>query len=142
MRLKIRHTTFSDLKLGFIYLLIGIVGFLFTRFNQNLFDIIPPCMFHEITGIPCPTCGATHCGYYLSRAQFIPAFVSNPFIFFLFIGLVLWGGNTLAGLVLNKNIKFILTVKESRIIRILLILSLPLNWIYLILLNYFTGRNY
>jgi len=140
MRLKIRHTSFSELKLGFIYLLIGIIGFIFVRLNQNLFDTIPPCMFRQITGIPCPTCGATHSGYYLSHFQFIQAFLANPFIFFLFIGLILWGANTLAGLAFKKNIQILLTIKESKLARIIMISSFPLNWIFLILMNYFTGR--
>jgi len=140
MRIKIRHTTFSDLKLGFIYLLIGAVGFLFTRFNHNLFDIIPPCLWRQITGIPCPACGATHSAFYLSHLQIIPAFITNPFFFILFAGLIVWGGNTLAGLVFKKNIQFILTVQESRIFRIILIFSFPLNWIYLVFMNYFIGR--
>ncbi len=140
MRLKIRHTTFSDLKLGFIYLLIGTVGFFFTRLNHNIFDIIPPCLFRQITGIPCPACGATHSGYYLSHLQIIPAFLINPFFFILFVGLIVWGGNTVAGLFFKKKLQIILTVQETKIIRFIIIVSFPLNWLYLIFVNYFIGR--
>ncbi|MBN2410551.1 DUF2752 domain-containing protein [candidate division KSB1 bacterium] len=140
MRLKIRHTTFSDLKLGFIYLLIGTVGFIFTRFNPNLFETIPPCLFRQITGIPCPACGATHSGYYLSHFQIIPAFLTNPFFFILFVGLIVWGCNTAAGLIFKKKLQLILTVQESKIIRFIIITSFPLNWLYLIIVNYFIGR--
>jgi len=139
MRLIIHQTTFSDLKTGLTYTLIGTVGFIFIRFNHSLFNIIPPCLFRQMTGIPCPACGATHTGYYLSHFQIVPAFLTNPFFFFIFTGLMLWCVNTLAGLIFKKNLQIILSVKESRIIRFILIISLPLNWFYLFLVNYLIG---
>ncbi len=40
---------------------------------------LPPCFFHQFTGIPCPTCGMTTSFAYTVRLQFYEAFVTQPF---------------------------------------------------------------
>ncbi len=40
---------------------------------------LPPCFFHKLTGIPCPTCGMTTSFAHTVRLQFYEAFVTQPF---------------------------------------------------------------
>lgn len=40
---------------------------------------LPPCFFHQLTGIPCPTCGMTTSFAYTVRLHFYEAFVTQPF---------------------------------------------------------------
>lgn len=40
---------------------------------------LPPCFFHQFTGIPCPTCGMTTSFAHTVRLQFYEAFVTQPF---------------------------------------------------------------
>ncbi|MBS1806800.1 MAG: DUF2752 domain-containing protein [Acidobacteria bacterium] len=40
---------------------------------------LPPCFFHQMTGIPCPTCGMTTSFAYTVRLHFYEAFITQPF---------------------------------------------------------------
>lgn len=40
---------------------------------------LPPCVFHQLTGIPCPTCGMTTSFAHTVRLHFYEAFVTQPF---------------------------------------------------------------
>lgn len=40
---------------------------------------LPPCFFHQFTGIPCPTCGMTTSFAHTVRLRFYEAFVTQPF---------------------------------------------------------------
>jgi hypothetical protein len=40
---------------------------------------LPPCFFHQFTGIPCPTCGMTTSFAHTVRLQFYEAFLTQPF---------------------------------------------------------------
>ncbi len=40
---------------------------------------LPPCFFHQFTGIPCPTCGMTTSFAHTVRFHFYEAFVTQPF---------------------------------------------------------------
>jgi hypothetical protein len=40
--------------------------------------LLPQCAFRSLTGLPCPTCGATHAALALSRLDLAGAVSSNP----------------------------------------------------------------
>jgi hypothetical protein len=40
---------------------------------------LPPCFFHQMTGIPCPTCGMTTSFAHTVRLHFYEAFITQPF---------------------------------------------------------------
>lgn len=41
----------------------------------------PRCRFHALTGLPCPTCGATRCGELLFHGRLLEAARMQPLIF-------------------------------------------------------------
>ena len=41
----------------------------------------PRCIFHEITSLPCVTCGMTRCGIQFFHAHFLAALKWNPLVF-------------------------------------------------------------
>ncbi|HMF08115.1 MAG TPA: DUF2752 domain-containing protein [Thermoanaerobaculia bacterium] len=40
----------------------------------------PPCLFRSLTGLPCPTCGATHAMVALSQLRLASALGNNPLV--------------------------------------------------------------
>jgi hypothetical protein len=40
--------------------------------------LVPPCLFRSLTGVPCPTCGATRAALALARLDPVAAWISNP----------------------------------------------------------------
>jgi hypothetical protein len=133
VRLSFQPRRIADLQVGLAYTILGMAGLALARFTPGLFSHLPPCIFRSLTGIPCPACGATHAALDLSQLRLGDAFTSNPLFFIIFIALAFWGGNSLAGLFFKKNIKIEPTWCGMKLIRAVIILSFPINWIYLIL---------
>src|ERR1044072_1525105 len=47
----------------------------------------PRCVFHDLTGLPCITCGMTRCGSHFFHGHFSAALRWNPLVFTLLCGL-------------------------------------------------------
>jgi hypothetical protein len=95
----------------------------------------PRCMFHEITGFPCATCGMTRCGIQFFHGHFLAALKWNPLVFTALCGLTgfdLYAFVTLATRGPRLRICFY-TETAKRFVRIALISALLLNWIYLLM---------
>jgi hypothetical protein len=133
MKLEIQNPSRSQLTIGMAYAAIGLLGFLLAQLGERLLVFIPPCLFQRWTGLPCPTCGATRTGIALSHFHVVDALLENPLFFILFCALFLWGMNTLVGYVTGKNIKLVIPVHEKKLVQILLLSAIILNWMYLIL---------
>jgi hypothetical protein len=91
----------------------------------------PSCVFHDLTGLPCLTCGATRAGVAFFHAQFAAAWNWNPLVFFILCGLTLYNVYAFAVLVLRiPRLRFQLSRYEKRIFRVSVVCLLALNWIY------------
>ena len=64
------------------------------RIFDKLVGPLPPCAFHELTGLYCPGCGGTRAVRFLVRGNIEKSFIYNPvvlytviatFIFFFFV---------------------------------------------------------
>jgi len=95
----------------------------------------PRCAFHELTQLPCVTCGMTRCGIQFFQGHFLAAFKWNPLIFTALCGVIAFDVYAIATLVTRAprlRISF-LNDRSKRILRVLVISALALNWIYLLL---------
>ncbi len=91
----------------------------------------PSCMFKELTGIPCPTCGGTRLYYSLLNLNIIKALYYNPLIFFSLIFLFFYSIHDIL-VILN----LISPISINRVIfRYLILVLILLNWIYLIIMG-------
>lgn len=54
-------------------------------------SLMPPCPFRSVTGLPCPTCGATHAVVALSRLDWMGALAANPLATIGVVALLLGG---------------------------------------------------
>jgi len=133
MKFSIEKRTKSDLQVGLIYAFIGIVGLILAFFLKSLPRLLPPCLFRTITGVPCPACGATRTGILISHFKIMDAFLLNPLFFVLFLCLAVWGINSIIGLLFGKNVAIELDNKESKILRLTILIAIPLNWFYMII---------
>ena len=95
----------------------------------------PRCAFHEITGLPCATCGMTRCGIQFFHGHFLAALQWNPLVFTILCGVTafdLYAFATLATGGPRLRICFY-TEKAKIFVRIAVISALVLNWIYLLM---------
>jgi hypothetical protein len=51
---------------------------LLEAFLSLLADRLPPCIFHQVTGYPCPTCGTTRAILALAGGRWREAVLFNP----------------------------------------------------------------
>lgn len=133
MNLVLQSRSFAQVSIGLAYLVIGFLGWSLALVVPNLEDRLPPCLFHHLTGIPCPACGATHSGLYLSRVQLREAFWANPFFFFVYLALAAWGLNSLLGVVFGKNVQIVLRPAEKIFWRRSVWIFILINWLFMIL---------
>jgi hypothetical protein len=95
----------------------------------------PRCAFHEITGLPCVTCGMTRCGIQFFHGHFLTALKWNPLVFSALCGVIAFDLYALFALVTRGRrlrIRFHRPgVKTFG--RISIICALALNWIYLLM---------
>jgi len=89
------------------------------------------CPFKIITGIPCPTCGATRMSYAFLNFHVFKAIYYNPMLSFILLGIPLWGLHDI--LVVFDKITPI-TIPRSWFRWGGLIIFL-LNWAYLIIMK-------
>jgi len=138
MKLEIRPCTKKECGTGLAYLLIGGVGWSLAFFVPDLDRLMPPCLLRTWTGLPCPACGATHCGMFLSRLEFKDAFLANPLFFILYLALAAWGFNSIIGALFGKSSRLVLNQRENDIRRYALAAVLFLNWLFVILQAFLT----
>jgi uncharacterized protein DUF2752 len=94
----------------------------------------PVCLFRRLTGLPCPTCGATRCAMSLLHGDPGGAWRHNPLIFLCYA----------AALILNLYAACVLLFRLprarldhlpsgiKRCLCVLLVCALATNWIYLL----------
>ncbi len=93
---------------------------------------IIPCLFYELTGIPCFGCGTTRCLYFLSRFDFANAFRYNAYLTVLSPLLLYWSGAELLNALAGRTLLPVFRRKWSSVIVLLigLILFGILRWIF------------
>lgn len=121
------------LEIGLIFGAILVVGLLFLRIASTFVIQLPPCTFHNITGIPCPSCGATRSAIQFARGELLTSLRMNPLFFLLYLTVLLWGVVSVILFIIRKKISITLNLFETRLIRWGALAIILLNWIYLIL---------
>lgn len=93
---------------------------------------LPPCVFREWTGLPCPVCGGTRAAVALAAGGWAEAFSLNPLVTVAGLGLSLGGVVLLVdawrGGAWLARVRGVI----SRLpLRSLVVAALVLNWLYL-----------
>ena len=70
-------------------ILCGVVALLYFLFDPTKVSIFPPCIFHQVTGLDCPGCGAQRALHQLLHGHLIAALRLNA-MFVLSLPLAAW----------------------------------------------------
>jgi hypothetical protein len=93
----------------------------------------PVCVFHELTGLPCVTCGMTRCGIQFFHGHFLAALKWNPLVFALLCGVMAYDLYALATLAMRGHrLRIVFRHVEKKYARGVIIAALALNWFYLL----------
>ena len=134
MRFELKELQPKAVNHELIWGSIGLFVALCSRFFP--FDRIPlpPCLFHRITGIPCPTCGFTRAFRLMSRLRLLDGFLMSPLAALVFACMVVFV--VYAAVVLafhTPRIRMHLSGRrELNIARVLVAVVVISNWAYII----------
>jgi hypothetical protein len=94
----------------------------------------PHCAFHDLTGLPCLTCGATRSTIEFFHGSFATAWSWNPLMFVLLCALSGYDAYAFTVIALRApRLRVAITADATkRYVRVLVIAAVALNWIYLI----------
>jgi len=135
MRLRVRCLAPGEIDHELIWLSVSLVSLGLGAAWLTVGLPWPRCAFHEITGLPCITCGMTRCGIQFFHGHFLAALKWNPLVFTALCALTafdLYAIATLAAHGPRLRICFG-TEKAKTFVRIAVISVLALNWIYLLM---------
>jgi Protein of unknown function (DUF2752) len=134
MQLTQRRLSPADLDYEFLWLGIslGSLGLAATWFAIGL--PWPRCLFHDLTGLPCATCGMTRCAIQFFRGNFLAAIHWNPLVFAALCALSIF--NIYATVVIvtrAPRLRVVLSAAtERKYLRIIAVTVFALNWSYLL----------
>jgi len=122
----------GEIDYGIIYGGISIIV-LFIGGTMPVLSLMPSCAFKMLTGIPCPTCGATRSVVALARGDITASFMMNPLTALSLLAGVLIFLYSLATIILNlPKINMLLSSKEEIALKASVIVLVLAQWGYLI----------
>jgi Protein of unknown function (DUF2752) len=93
----------------------------------------PVCVFHQLTGLPCLTCGMTRCGIEFFHGHLLAALKWNPLIFALLWGLIAFDLYAFTAIALRRpRLRIRFRQAEKKYARGVIVAALALNWFYLV----------
>lgn len=132
MRFLFKKRTAGQIEFGLLYGGIVLLA-LCAAFFLPILTLVPSCVFQGLTGLPCPTCGATRSIVHLAHGDIAASFGMNPLIALGGVGAVLFFVYTLVALLFDlPKIQVQATEREKNGMRIGALLLIFLNWSYLV----------
>ena len=93
----------------------------------------PVCVFHELTGLPCVTCGMTRCAIQFFRGHFFAALKWNPLVFAFLCDVIAYDLYAFATLAMRgPRLRIAFRQAEKKYARGVIVAVLALNWFYLL----------
>jgi hypothetical protein len=99
---------------------------------QVIVRFLRPCYFRKLTGIPCPTCGATRTATALTEGRVLDALLTNPLLTVLTIGFLVGGLAVIPFWLSFRGPVPVFKSGTGRRYALALAGLVLLNWIYLI----------
>jgi hypothetical protein len=90
---------------------------------------IPPCIFHQITGQPCPMCGATRSFVAMAHADFGKAVYLYPLAPLLFVAMLLGIGYGGWVLLTGRRLRLHLSRRAQQNIGVIILALFAANWL-------------
>jgi hypothetical protein len=132
MRLSIDEDELGWNDPGWALMLFGAVAALVFIYFKPLVWLLPDCVFHSLSGFPCPACGCTRAFSALIDGDFLGAIRLQP----LFVAVCLFcaarGVRALLARIAGKRIYVELTDQDRFLIRCAIIVLIVVNWAYLV----------
>jgi hypothetical protein len=135
MRLRVRRLSPGEIDHELIWLGVSLASLGLAAAWLAIGLPWPRCIFHEITNLPCVTCGMTRCGIQFFHAHFLAALKWNPLVFMALCSVAAFDLYAFATLATRgPRLRVYLYDQTAKIfVRGAVIAALVLNWIYLLM---------
>jgi hypothetical protein len=90
---------------------------------------IPPCLFHQVTGQPCPMCGATRSFVALAHGDIARSVYLYPLAPVLFLAMLIGIVYGAWALTQGKRVRLDPSARTQRRIGLIILLAFALNWL-------------
>ncbi|MFW6066056.1 MAG: DUF2752 domain-containing protein, partial [Planctomycetota bacterium] len=98
--------------------------------SSRLGGTVDLCLFHRVTGMPCPTCGTTRGVLTLLSGRPFVAWTWNPLVFTV---LGVWVSLTVVRLLTGRSLRVRLSPRQKAVAWVAIAAAVGVNWVYLIL---------
>jgi len=133
MQVVARRLQRGDIDHELIWLSVSVVSLTSAALWLALGLPWPLCVFHQLTGLPCLTCGMTRCGIEFFHGHFFAALKWNPLVFAFLWGVIAFDLYALAAVALRRpRLRILLRQAEKKYARGVVVAVLALNWLYLL----------
>ena len=134
MQVVARRLQRGDIDHELIWLSVSVVSLTSAALWLALGLPWPLCVFHQLTGLPCLTCGMTRCGIEFFHGHFFAALKWNPLVFTALCGVMAFDLYAFATLTTRApRLRISLSTQRAKtFVRVSIILAFTLNWIYLL----------
>jgi hypothetical protein len=133
MRLRVRRLAPGEIDHELTWLSVSFVSLGLAAVWLTIGLPWPHCAFHEITGLPCVTCGMTRCGMQFFHGHFLAALKWNPLMFAVLCGVMVFDLYALAVVVMRTpRLRVAVGHAQKKYLRGIVLGALVLNWIYLL----------
>ena len=134
MRFLFKKRSGNDVEFGLIYGGIALLLLCAARLLPVL-DFLPSCPFHDLTGMPCPSCGSSRSLVHLAQGDIASSMSMNPLAALCYMAAICWFLYTLVSLVLDiPRITVQFTEKGKSTARFSALFFVFINWLYLAVL--------
>ena len=90
---------------------------------------IPPCIFHQVTGQPCPMCGATRSFVALAHGDIARSLDLYPLAPALFLAMLIGIGYGAWAMITGKRVRLLMSLRTHQAIGLIILLAFALNWL-------------
>lgn len=89
---------------------------------------IPPCLFHQLTGQPCPFCGGTRCFVAMAHGHIGTAIYLYPIGPLLVLAMLAGIAYSAAALITGRRWRPRVVLRDRRLIAAVVVAALAANW--------------
>jgi hypothetical protein len=135
MTIRWRRLERDDVDHELIWSVVGLAAAALVVLASPLVGLVPlSCPFKAVTGLPCPTCGATRAVLAFLHGEWPAAFRLNPLLALAFLGWLAWLPYGLAtGARAGRRLRVTWTARDCAWLRVLAAGAIAANWLFLVM---------
>jgi hypothetical protein len=119
--------------LGSAILALATLGIFLVRAAERWLPLLPACLFHKLTGMPCLACGATRATLAFARGHWLAALQWHPLVVLIYVAVIAIGVLMILFAAFNQRLHSQFLNTQLTKARWWLAGAAVANWLYLLL---------